>query len=101
MLKHFSAIDPKMQVSTVLTLIEISEAEIGEREISVKDVEQSVGLQSGTASRNVAYWAEGHKEMNGGHNYVHIAFGTDRRRRALTMTDTGRAFLSASMSELK
>ncbi|MBZ9671637.1 hypothetical protein [Mesorhizobium sp. ES1-3] len=95
-LKRFSHFDPKMQVSTILTLLEVAEAENRGEPISVQDIEIRVGLKSGTASRNVYYWEEGHKDMRGGHNMVSIDFDPkDRRRRSLRLTAKGKAFVSS------
>lgn len=62
-LRRFNQFDGKMQVSTILTLLEIALAEAKNEDISVQDIEKRVGLMSGTASRNVYYWGEGHKDM--------------------------------------
>ncbi|TIO06905.1 MAG: hypothetical protein E5X88_21050 [Mesorhizobium sp.] len=101
-LQRFNQFDPKMQVSTVLTLLEIAAAEEADKEISVQDIERQVGLQSGTASRNCYYWAEGHKDMTGGHEMVRIDFDrSDRRKRSLTLTNKGRAFIRSLASDLR
>jgi len=93
-LSRFNQFDPKMQVSTVLTLLEIASAEERGDSISVQDIEKRVGLQSGTSSRNVYYWAEGHKDMRGGQGMVSIGFAPDdRRRRSLRLTNKGKAFI--------
>ncbi|WP_173931440.1 hypothetical protein [Chelativorans sp. Marseille-P2723] len=94
-LHRFNQFDPKMQVSTILTLLEIAEAELLNKAISVREIERNVGLLSGTASRNVYYWGEGHKDMKGGHEMVTIGFDPeDRRRRSLLMTPKGWAFIN-------
>ncbi|MER9524147.1 hypothetical protein NKI96_11230 [Mesorhizobium sp. M0292] len=101
-LQRFNQFDPKMQVSTVLTLLEIAAAEQADREISVQDIERRVGLKSGTASRNCYYWAEGHKDMTGGYEMIRIDFDqNDRRKRSLTLTNKGRAFIRNLGSGLK
>lgn len=100
LLKRFSGFDTSMQVSTILTLLEIARSDDLKSEVSVQDIEKQVGLLSGTASRNVYYWAEGHREMRGGHGFVRIDFGKDRRRRALTLTPKGRAFIHSAMDLL-
>ena len=99
-LSRFSSFDPKMQLSTVMTLLEIAAADIDGREISVLDIEKAVGLLSGTASRNVYYWGEGHKDMKGGHNFIKIDFGTDRRKRSLRLTPKGNAFISNLVGDI-
>jgi hypothetical protein len=101
-LQRFNQFDPKMQVSTVLTLLEIAAAEQADKEISVQDIERQVGLQSGTASRNCYYWADGHKDMTGGYEMIRIDFDrNDRRKRSLTLTNKGRAFIRNLASDLK
>lgn len=100
-LGRFSAFDQKMQVSTILTLLEIAEADAEKREISVVDIEKAVGLLSGTASRNAYYWADGHKEGAGGHQFVKIDFGSDRRRRSLQMTPKGTAFINQLLGDIE
>lgn len=99
-LQRFSAFDHKMQISTVLTFLEIADGELNRRPVSTGDIEMSVGLQSGTASRNVHYWADGHKDMRGGHEFVSVNFAKDRRRRSLLLTAKGRAFLNSIVSDL-
>lgn len=94
-LRRFNQFDTKMQVSTILTLLEIALADKSGEDISVQEIEKRVGLFSGTASRNVYYWGEGHKAMQGGHEMITIAFDpNDRRRRSLRLTNKGRAFIS-------
>lgn len=94
-LRRFNQFDGKMQVSTILTLLEIAHAEAKNEDISVQDIEKRVGLMSGTASRNVYYWGEGHKDMRGGHEMVNVGFDpSDRRKRSLRMTNKGKAFIN-------
>lgn len=94
-LRRFNDIDPKMQVSTILTFLEIAKAEGEARDISVQDIERLVGLKSGTASRNVYYWAGGHKDMAGGFELVNASISSeDRRRRELRLTAKGKTFLT-------
>lgn len=92
-LRRFAQFDLKMQVSTILTLLEVGLAEAAQEDISVQDIERRVGLQSGTASRNCYYWAEGHRDMTGGHELIAIGFDlSDRRKRTLRLTNKGKAF---------
>lgn len=94
-LRRFNQFDGKMQVSTILTLLEIAHAEASNTDISTQDIEHRVGLYSGTASRNVYYWGEGHKDMRGGHEMITIGFDpSDRRKRSLRMTNKGKAFIA-------
>lgn len=101
-LYRFNQFDPKMQVSTILTLLEIAEAEMEGATISVQDIEKKVGLLSGTSSRNVYYWGEGHKDMRGGHEMITIGFDvSDRRKRSLRMTSKGKAFINQLLEGVK
>lgn len=94
-LRKFAQFDTKMQVSTILTLLEIALAEERREDISVQEIEKRVGLGSGTASRNVYYWGEGHRQMTGGYEMITITFDpNDRRRRSLRMTNKGVAFIN-------
>jgi hypothetical protein len=94
-LRRFNQFDTKMQVSTILTLLEIALAEDKDEEISVQDLEKRIGLLSGTSSRNVYYWGEGHKDMRGGHEMVDVRIDPiDRRKRSLRLTHKGRAFIN-------
>lgn len=94
-LKRFSTHDPKMQVSTILTLLEVAASDLAGEDISVQDIEKKIGLLSGTASRNVYYWGEGHKDMSGGYEMITIGFDpNDRRKRSLRMTNKGQAFVA-------
>lgn len=93
-LRRFNQFDPKMQVSTILALLEIAAANARHEDISVQDIERNVGIKSGAASRNAYYWGEGHQEMTGGHQMITIGFGADRRKRSLVLTNKGRAFIS-------
>lgn len=93
-LHRFNSLDQKMQVSTILTLLEIAAAEFKGEDISTRALEQRVGMLSGTASRNVYYWGEGHKDMRGGHEMVNIGFAVDdKRKRSLRLTHKGKAFI--------
>lgn len=93
-LRRFNQFDPKMQVSTILALLEVAAANARHDDISVQDIEKNVGIKSGAASRNAYYWGEGHQEMTGGHKMITIGFGEDRRKRSLVLTSKGRAFIN-------
>lgn len=96
-LRNFNQIDTKMQVSTILTLLEVALAEETRQDIAVQDIERYVGLKSGTASRNVRYWSdEGHSDMpNSGYDLVSVVLSLeDRRRRDIKLTSKGKAFIN-------
>lgn len=99
-LRRFNQFDTKMQVSTMLTILEIAAASMDKRPIAVQDLEQKIGMLSGTASRNAYYWAEGHKDMKGGHNMVEVKISpVDRRRRELALTSKGKAFIDSILGD--
>ena len=99
-LAPFNSMDTSMQISTILCLLEIAKAEEQGEEIGVGDVAKRVGLHSGTASRNIAYWAKGAPNITGAHDYVRIDFhSTDRRLRSLTLTPKGKAFVKQITGE--
>lgn len=98
--RRFNQFDTKMQVSTILTFLEVALAELEGREISVHDIEKRVGMKSGTASRNVYYWAEGHKDMTGGHRLITVTMNReDRRKRDLRLSPKGEAFLNQLLGD--
>lgn len=93
-LRRFSQFDHKMQVSAILTLLEIAEMQRKGEAASVQDIEKKIGLLTGTASRNVYYWADGAAGMTGAHQMVNVGFDpTDRRKRVLTLNAKGLAFI--------
>lgn len=99
-LRKFNAFDPKMQVSTMLTLLEVAQAAEAGRDISTQDIETRVGLKSGTASRNIYYWEDGHQENTGGHGFVSVRINhNDRRRRDLRLTPKGVGFINSLVGE--
>ncbi|WP_421868831.1 hypothetical protein [Pararhizobium sp.] len=100
-LRRFNQFDTKMQVSTMLTILEVAAAGLDKRPIAVQDLEQKIGMLSGTASRNAYYWADGHKDMKGGHMMVDIKISSaDRRRRELSLTAKGKAFLQSLIGDM-
>jgi DNA-binding MarR family transcriptional regulator len=99
-LRKFSTFDHKMQVSAMLTLLEIAYAEALGRDISTNDIETRVGLKSGTASRNIYYWEGGHQENTGGHGFVSVRINpNDRRRRDLRLTAKGTGFINSLIGD--
>lgn len=100
--KAFSTIDGKMQLHTLQTLLEIALASLQKRDISNRDVEVRVGLQSGTATRNVWYWTQdGTPEMSGSSGFVEIKFDpSDRCKRRLVMTPKGRTFIKGALTPI-
>lgn len=99
-LQPFATLDNKMQVSTILTLLEVAAAEEHGENCSNADIAKKVGLRSGTSSRNIHYWAEGSKDVTGAYEYVRVDFHPeDRRLRALRLTPKGRAFISRVLGD--
>jgi DNA-binding MarR family transcriptional regulator len=91
----FNDIDPKMQVSTILTLLEVANAQERGAPHSVQDIATKIGMNGSSASRNVHYWANGHKEMAAGKQMVQVDLDDeDKRRRIITLTDRGHSFVS-------
>ena len=100
-LTPFKDHDAKMQVSTVLTLLEIAAHQEEGVKIHPLSLQKKIGYQSGTATRNIYYWCEGHKDVRGGHNYARVeADKTDGRRRELYLTDKGAAFMQRVLTPL-
>ena len=100
-LSRFRQFDHKMQVSAVLTLLEVALADSEDRDLHPKDVEQRVGLHTGTTSRNLWYWSEGTKEMTGAHKLINIKPSSeDRRRKHLSLSHKGKAFVNALVGDL-
>lgn len=93
-LKSFSDLDRKMQVSTILTLLHVAAADKRNEDITIGDIEKLIGMKTGTSTRNVYYWAEGHAEVRGGHKFIEIISDeNDKRRRLLKLTPLGRSFV--------
>lgn len=100
LLGAFNLMDNRMQVSTILTLLEIALAEEEGRDCSTKDIEASLGVLSGTASRNTYYWERGHSDMVGAYEYVTVILDPrDRRRRLLRLTPRGRHFVNQLLAD--
>ena len=96
----FAELDRKMQISTVITLLEIAEAELKRENISTHDIAKKLGMNAGAASRNTYYWGSGHEQMTGGHQFISITIDPlDRRKRELRVTSKGRAFLNRLTGE--
>lgn len=86
-----------MQVSTILTLLEVAQATEDDRPLTSKDLEDRIGYPSGTATRNTYYWEHGDKQMaGGGHGLVDVLISKeDRRYRDLKLNRKGKAFLNS------
>jgi len=98
-LRRFNGLDRKMQVSTILTLLEIAAADAKGEPLTVRDVEARVGLLSGTSTRNVRYWEEGYQGVTGRHGLVLMEIDPgDGRRRLLRLTPRGKEFISSLTS---
>ena len=91
----FAQIDPKMQLSTAMVLLEIANADANDREITNKEIEKALGLRSGTTTRNIYYWTEeGHPENSGAAGLVSVTLSLqDRRQRVIKLTPKGRSFI--------
>ncbi|KQR67851.1 MarR family winged helix-turn-helix transcriptional regulator [Rhizobium sp. Leaf341] len=94
-LQRFNQLDPKMQVSTILVLLEIASADAAKADIAPQDLEKRTGLLSGTMTRNIYYWEKGHADVSGAHDMVTVSINPqDRRKRSLSLTNKGRAFVN-------
>jgi DNA-binding MarR family transcriptional regulator len=100
-LYRFNTLDTRMQVSTILTYLEIAHAVMGKQDITPGELEKRTGVASGTSSRNVYYWADGHPDMRGAYKFVTVNIDPmDRRKRELGLTPQGRAFVHALIGDL-
>ena len=101
-LGKFNAISSQMQVSTILTILQIAEYEASRKDWQLSDLEKAIGLLSGTSSRNVYYWASGARGVTKAMDYIRIGFDpVDRRRRAINFTAQGKAFIDKVLSTFK
>lgn len=100
-LQKFNQFDHKMQVSTVLTLLEIASADMAKKEITPQDLEKLTGLMSGTMTRNVYYWENGYKDVTGAHNMIVVRIHpSDRRKRLINLNAKGRGFIESLLAIL-
>lgn len=98
-LRVFSDMDHKMQVGTILTLLEIAAKDAVKQETSPHELEKLVGLKSGTMTRNVYYWADGHFDNTGAYGFVAVRLPPeDRRQRRLSLTKAGREFIGKMLA---
>ncbi len=102
LLKPFMAIDKRIQVCTVATLLEVALAEAKGETVSTKDIGKRVGLQSGTSTRNVYCWTkDGGLYDSGREDFIEIEMAKeDRRFRNLSLTPKGRHFVEALLALL-
>lgn len=101
LVNRFAAFDHKMQLSTMLTFLEIAKADLLGKHVSTRDLQESIGLRSGTSSRNVYYWADGTADMVGSHRMVDVRIDPkDRRLRVVKLNAKGRAFLNHLLSDV-
>lgn len=100
-LNRFRQYDHRMQVSTVMTLLEVALADEAGRDLHPKDIERRIGLHTGTTSRNIWYWSEGTQGMTGAHKLIDIVpSSTDRRQKFLKMNSRGRAFVDSVIGDM-
>lgn len=99
-LGRFNEFDTKMQVSTILTLLESAKASMDGSPLSACDLTDLIGMPSGTASRNAYYWAHGHQDNTGRHMMVTVTPGPkDRRLREIELTARGKAFMDSVLDD--
>lgn len=82
-----------MQLSTLMTLLIVAEAEELGEPISTADLVTKLGLSNAAASRNTYYWGEGTKNVAGSGILEVRTSPLDRRRRELVLTKAGKALL--------
>lgn len=94
-LERFAQFDPKMQLSTALSLLYIARYQDRPEGVTTGDLTKWIGLTPAAASRNSYYWAEGSVDMPGsGYGLVSIVVDPlDRRKRLLRLTARGEAFV--------
>ena len=93
-LDSFSFLDHKMQIMTAQVLLMVADAEINNKEVQLRDISKKFDVPSGTASRNIHYWAEGHTERKGGMGLLSINTDpTDPRKIQIRLTGKGRMFV--------
>ncbi|TYB82432.1 hypothetical protein [Maritimibacter fusiformis] len=94
-LQRLAQYDLNMQLSTALTLLYIAQHQNRPEGVTTMDLTRNLGLTQGAASRNGYYWGEGTPDMpNAGYGLVTQTIDTkDRRRRLLTLTPRGEAFV--------
>jgi DNA-binding MarR family transcriptional regulator len=87
--EEFSRVDPEMQLSTMLTFLEIAKR----GHCTQKDIELVLGLTNASASRNVGYWCEWQRHQVPGRGFVTREENPeDRRYKLLRLTPKGKAF---------
>ena len=93
-LRKFSAIDVRMQLGTMMTFLEIAKAHITEETLNIHDLPARTGINAGSMTRHVHYWAGGHKQVSKAMEFITVEIDPDdMRRRNIALTQKGEAFL--------
>lgn len=101
-IREFNDIDPKMQVSTVLTLLEVAANYSVGKETTQRELRTQIGLQSGTMTRNMRYWMGGHCENSGTLTYIEGRVQVNDRRQLLhSLSPQGRNFIRRLLSRVR
>ena len=82
-----------MQISTLMTLLIIAEAEERGEPLSTANLVTKLGLSNAAASRNTYYWGAGTQSVEGSGMIEIRTSPLDRRRRELVLTKAGKALL--------
>lgn len=97
-LEQFRAIDPEMQVATILALLYPSL----EEGMYQKKLEEKLGVSNAAASRNVSYWSKWKRHEVAGQDFMtNDPDPRDRRFRILELTNKGKAFIHQLISALE
>lgn len=95
-LAEFSKIDSEMQVPTILCFLYVAE----NNECLQRDVEVSLGLTNGSASRNISYWTDRRFDRKPGKGFIErFEDNYDRRLRVLRLTPEGKEFFNKLRGE--
>jgi len=102
LLSRFATFDERMQFSTAQVFIEIATANLKGVNITNKDIQDRLGLNSGTVTRNIYYWTEeGHPSNSGQAGLVEVQVSLqDRRQRELKLTPKGLRFINDVIAAL-
>lgn len=93
LLKHIGEeTSSDMQLPTLRTLLIIAQA--GDTGIQQNDLEEQLGMNGGSTSRNVAYWSRIRADKKAGFDLIErLEDEADRRIRILRLNDRGKKFI--------
>ena len=99
--EQFSTVDPKIQMNTVRVFLEVAKADLKGEAVTNREIENRLGLKSGTTTRNLYYWTEeGHPDNTGKAGFIKVSIDvTDRRQRRIELTPKGKAFINSLIED--